>query len=114
MNYCVRGAAALLPYPHALFYDVPDGIQLYSLPFSEQLADEYQQTCQEHLDIVQEYQPELLQKRKIHLLPLYLVDNTEDVPMQPARTPTVTKMDRKLISILFHFYVVLLLCFGGC
>ena len=49
----------------------------YCLPFSEQTAHEYQQTCQELLDTVKECHPQLLQNRKIHIL-LHLVENMRD------------------------------------
>ena len=45
----------------------------YCLPFDESNDDSHQLVCQEFLQVVKECQPELLQKRKVHLL-LHMVE----------------------------------------
>lgn len=49
----------------------------YCLPFSDSKQHSYQLHCEEFLKVAKEFQPELLQKRKVHLL-LHLVECMND------------------------------------
>ena len=46
---------------------------VYCLPFRESDEMEYKEICKQFVDIARQFQPELLQKVKVHLL-LHLVD----------------------------------------